>query len=434
MSPALRTLWYLHQLRRSQWWRQDQLRKLQAKKLHAIVQHAYAAVEFYHARFRALGLRPDDLRTVSDLSKLPVTTRSDVIKHFPAGIVARGTDVHACLHRRTSGSTGTPVEVVFNEDDQAFRHAVFYRAMFACGLRLRDKLATGSLYPEGPATWFQQLGLLRRRNIHPQTPVAETLAMLRAYQPDGIYFFASYLHNLAQTIDAEGLRELHPRLVFSHGELLDANTRELVNTVFQTQMFDTYGSSEFIRLAWECPAHGGLHMDVDGYVVEFLEDGEPVSPGERGEIFVTSLNATAMPLLRYPIGDYGVPLDDACACGRGLPLMQHLEGRADDFLLLPDGQLVAPRRLAVTLWETPGVGGFRVIQPAIDRLVVEFTPGRGYSEDTRRTIVEAIHATYGQDLQVEALVVETLPTDRSGKLQKVISEVSKAAALGEEDL
>jgi phenylacetate-CoA ligase len=430
MGSELKTLRYLRQLRRSQWWRAKQLQELQAAKLRAIVRHAYSTVAFYHGRFRSVGLRPDDIRTVSDLSKLPRTTRQDVIEHFPGDIVAQGTDVHACLHRRTSGSTGTPVEVVFDDDDQAFRKALFYRAMFACGLRLGDKLATGSLYPEGAATWFQRMGLLRRRNIHSKTPLAETIAILREYQPDGLYFFASYLHNVAQAVADDELAELYPRLVFSHGELLDARTRQLVNTVFQTQMFDTYGSSEFIRLAWECPAHGGLHLDVDGYVVEFLDDGEAVNPGERGEIVVTSLNARAMPLLRYPIGDYGIPVDDTCACGRGLPLMKHLEGRMDDCILLPDGRLIPPRHIAVTVWEILGVGGFRILQPSIDRIVVEFTAGKDYSANTGEAIVETIRGMYGRDLRVEARLVDGFPADRSGKVKRVTSDVSRVALLG----
>jgi phenylacetate-CoA ligase len=432
VGSGLKTLQYLRSLCRSQWWRVKQLQALQARKLRAIVRHAYYTVPFYHRRFRSVGLRPDDIRTVSGLSKLPRTTRQDIIEHFPKDIVARGTNVKNCLHRRTSGSTGTPVEIVFNDDDQAFRQAIFYRAMFACGLRLRDKLATGSLHPEGAATWFQRMGFLRRRNIHSKTPLGESSAILRAYQPDGLYFFASYLHELAQAVAQGAIGELHPRLVFSHGELLDGKTRQLVNTVFRTQMFDTYGSSEFIRLAWECPAHSGLHSDIDGYVLEFLEDGEPVSLGERGEIVVTSLHATAMPLLRYAIGDYGVPVDDACPCGRGLPLMKHLEGRVDDFLLLPDGRLVPPRRIAVTVWQIPGVAGFRVMQPATDRIIVEFTPSEDYSETTQETIVETVRDVYGQDLQVKALVVDGFRADTSGKIQKVTSAVSKRGSADRE--
>jgi phenylacetate-CoA ligase len=274
------------------------------------------------------------------------------------------------------------------------------------------------------------MGFLRRRNIHSKTPLAATIAILREYQPDGLYFFASYLHELAQAVAEDGLAELHPRLVFSHGELLDAKTRQLVNTVFQTQMFDTYGSSEFVRLAWECPVHGGLHLDVDGYVVEFLDDGEPVNSGERGEIVVTSLNARAMPLLRYSVGDYGIPVDDTCACGRGLPLMKHLEGRMDDFLLLPDGRLVPPRRIAVTVWQVPGVGGFRIIQSAIDQIVIEFTPSKDYSATTPKAIVKTIRDVYGQDLQVDAVVVDGFPADKSGKIRKVISAVSKKGSAG----
>lgn len=282
MLVELKALMDLHNLRKSQWLKGESLKRLQEKKLRAIVNHAYYNVEFYHGRFDSVGIKPSDIRHLEDLSKIPLTLRSDVLDNYPDRMIARGTNLNECMKRETSGSTGTPVEVVFNEEDQAFRIAVFYRAMLECGLRITDKLTTMSYYDEKSAKWFQALGLLRRQNIRSITPLDQVVEKLRKYRPDVFYSYASYLANVAQMVKEEATTEISPRLVLSHAELLGESTRALVRSAFNVEPLDTYGSSEFIRLAWECPERVGLHMDVDGYILEFLEDEKPVSAGERG--------------------------------------------------------------------------------------------------------------------------------------------------------
>lgn len=179
MLVELKALMDLHDLRKSQWLKGESLKRLQEKKLRAIVDHAYNNVEFYHGRFDAVGIKPSDIRHLEDLSKIPLTLRSDVLDNYPDRLIARGTNPAECMKRKTSGSTGTPVEVVFDKRDQAFRMAIFYRALIECGLRITDKLTTMSYNDEKSVKWFQTFGLLRRQNIQTLTPLDQVVERLR---------------------------------------------------------------------------------------------------------------------------------------------------------------------------------------------------------------------------------------------------------------
>ena len=118
---------------------------------------------------------------------------------------------------------------------------------------------------------------------------------------------------------------------------------------------------EFGTFAWECQEHNGYHMDIESLCVEFIKDGEKVSPEEKADIIVTGLFNFTMPLIRYKIGDSGSFSSDLCPCGRGLPLMKIVEGRTDDFLILPSGTLISPRNINF-LENVKGISEYRIIQ------------------------------------------------------------------------
>ena len=111
--------------------------------------------------------------------------------------------------------------------------------------------------------------------------------------------------------------------------------RAQIEHAFQAECFDDYSTFEFHHVAYECPRHR-YHLAADNVAVEFVRDGRPARPGEEGEILLTGLTNNAMPLIRYAIGDVGVPGDEICPCGRGFPTMQLIQGRVDDFVVLPD--------------------------------------------------------------------------------------------------
>jgi phenylacetate-CoA ligase len=128
-----------------------------------------------------------------------------------------------------------------------------------------------------------------------------------------------------------------------NAELIDNESRNYLEDVFGAPYCDQFGCAEVDRTAWQCLKRNGYHMDVDSVITEFVDkNGQPVSSGERGEITYTSLFNLAMPLIRYKIGDVGVPSSNMCSCGNNLPLMKVVEGRKDSFLLLPNNRIVSP--------------------------------------------------------------------------------------------
>ena len=174
------------------------------------------------------------------------------------------------------------------------------------------------------------------------------------------------LRLLAEAVKKNYIQDINPKVVFGTSELLDPETRKYINSVFDVEMIDHFGCVELNRTAWECSEHAGYHIDVDAVIMEFIENGENVSSGERGEIVYTGLYNYAMPLIRYRIGDIGIPSDESCPCGRGLPLMKLIEGRSDSFMQVPDGRIFSPIIWTLIIRKIPGVGQLKAIQEKID--------------------------------------------------------------------
>ena len=421
----LRKLWLLFQLRRNAWRRTEDLLKIQEKKLRAIVKHAYENVEFYHKKFDSEGLKPSDVKSVEDLKKLPVTTKQEIRDDYPKSIVAKEVDVKKCKKYRTSGSTGMPLTVILDKNAEDYRAAVFGRPFFECGLRLRDKMVTivDERHVKRDKKWYQHLGLQRWFYVSASQRVDEQLPLIAAYRPDAIFGYPSWLYLLAKTMRKEGSEQLFPRLVFSTAEILTHEQRSCIESSLEVDVLDFYGCVEVERVAWECRERVGYHMDVDSVVTEFVKDNEEVSPGERGNLILTCLYNYAMPLIRYNIGDVGVPSNEKCTCGRGLPLMKHIEGRADDLVTAPNGKILVPENFAQMMRAIPGIGQYKVIQQKKNEIIVQIVKGAGFSQNTIRMVREEIKRILGSDVHVKAFIVSEIERDNSGKLRAVVSNV-----------
>lgn len=235
--------------------------------------------------------------------------------------------------------------------------------------------------------------------------------------------YPSILWLLAETVQDRKIKGIHPRLIFSTSELLSEQVREIINSSFNVELFDFYGSVEFGNFAWECQEHAGYHIDSESVVVEFLKNGEMVSPGVKGQIVVTGLFNYVMPLIRYYLGDIGTPSDEKCSCGRGLPLMKVVDGRADDFLVLPSGRIISPRSIHV-LHYIDGIARYRIIQEKMDEFIVQIVKGRNLSQKTVSQVKEEIlRGCLGEDVKIRVELVDEIPRDKSGKIRAVMSKI-----------
>jgi phenylacetate-CoA ligase len=170
----------------------------------------------------------------------------------------------------------------------------------------------------------------------------------------------------------------------------------------------------------------GYHLNIDNVLMEFVDDSERVSPGEHGEIVCTGFSNHAMPLIRYRIADVGIPSQERCSCGRGLPLMKIVEGREDDFLVTLDGRVISPLIFfPYPFANSEQIKQFRVIQERKDRLVIQVVLDESSRNESRifEKATREISRVFGDATQVEFQVLQSIERDPSGKIRKVISHV-----------
>jgi phenylacetate-CoA ligase len=279
------------------------------------------------------------------------------------------------------------------------------------------------LVPDYPVqkTWFRRLGIMREELVSVQQPVGAIIEALRGIKPDVISGFPSVLSLLAREIEAKNITGISPRMVITHAETLTDHSRKEIGDAFNAEVYDIYGSVETSRLAFECKEHLGYHMINDSAIIEFIKGGKNIYGHEPGEIVVTGLYNYEMPLIRYKLGDVGIPSNKKCNCGRGFPLMSSIEGRADDFLILPSGRIISPRGFK---YYVPGIAEYRMIQAEKDRFVMQVVKGKGFSKETISQIERQIKAgCLGENVRCEVELVKELPRERTGKLRTIVSKV-----------
>ncbi len=421
---AVNTFRLLLQARKNQWLKPSELEELQEKRLRAMIKHAYDNTEFYRRKFKDAGIRPEDIRTVDDLRKVPYTTKDELRKNSTGSMIARGVDLGKCLITETSGSTGIPTKVVYDPPANDFSKAINLRSHIENGLTVTSRWAIfGDPHHFQKPKWFQKFGIFSPRWISAFDPVEKQVEFLREFKPDVIGGYTSSILLLARAVEERGITDIAPKAVISTSELLDPSTREYIDSIFNVRMVDHFGCVELNRTAWECSEHAGYHIDVDAVVMEFISGGEPAAPGERGEIVYTGLYNYAMPLIRYRVEDVGVPSDEMCPCGRGLPLMKLVEGRSDSFMQNPDGRIFSPIIWTLIMRQIPGVGQFKAIQERKDLVRILVVRDQAFTEATSGQIVHDVQEVMGEGVQVDVEVVEEIPKDPSGKVRCAVSKV-----------
>lgn len=420
-----RQIYYLSQLQRHQWFKGVDLRRSQNQRLRAIINHSYHNVPFYNNLFKSLGVKPKDIKTVKDLQKIPILTKENVIKNYPGEIIRKGVDIKQCHTRSTTGSTGIPLRISFGSKDYCYHIALHVFVLFAQGLKLNDKYVT--IFHKGKHLFnnilFKKLGLLNWENISIFKPVEEIIEALQKSNPDVINSYPSILLLLSKEIEKRNISGINPRFIRHGGESLTESSRNRIGKNFKSELYAQYGTEEFGAIAFECKARSGYHIVSDAVVIEIIKDGETVAEGEEGEIVVTCLYNYTMPLIRYKLGDIGTFTSEKCACGRGFPLIKSIEGRSDDYLILPSGKKVSPRVINV-LEDIPGVARYKTIQETKNKIVVNLIKGKGFSQKTIDQIKNHIkNGCNGEEIDIDVKLVKEIPQNRRGKARAVISYV-----------
>jgi len=418
-----RVFWYYYQLSKSQWLKPPELRMLQNKRLRAILKHAHENVRICHEKFDSVGVKPDDIRTVEDLSKLPFITKEEVWSGIPDRSIAKGYEKRA-IRTTTSGTTGGPMPIYQDKKVRDYSHASKFRMDRAVGISPWDKTFRIRFMgpPEKPeakqSRWKTLAKHWKRRGIdyylwdrwfekedHITYGADKIVPDIIRYQPKLLFSNPSCLRLVAEAIADMEIRSLHPKALRSGGEVLDEATRKFLESSFGCDVYNGYGSNESGgAIAWECKRKEGLHINADLLILEVVRNGDPVGPGERGEIVITGLLNYAMPLIRYRIRDVGVLSDEQCSCGRGLPLLKSVEGREVDCFTLPNGRTVPPKVIMTAIQGTPGVSRYQAVQESRNKVAIELMKHKNDPDVSISDLKARCHKILGDDVEIEVFL------------------------------
>ena len=403
----LRTLLHTSRLSHSE------LRTLQERKLRAVIRHAYEQVPYYQSLFRSAGLSTEDIRTVEDLHHMPITTKEELRGAGLHNITARGIDLKSCLSFHTSGSTGKPFTVCATRREIRTRRLVDFRALLSTGVRPRDVLAVLGPERTRPSRLHDRLGLYRTEVIPGLLPVDEQIEQLRKLEPTVLWAYPTVLRALLHRVDYRLSELVHPRTLITSAEPFDEVMRERLRADLDMELFNFYGANEVGRIAWECPAHQGLHVNADHVLLECLEEDRPVGWGKCGVVVLTTLNAFAMPFIRYRLGDTCMLLNNSCSCGTTFPLIGPPTGREDDMIQLPSGKLLSPWGCHFILRSFEVVDQFRLIQESPDHLVLQLVSQKGFTAASlaqlRARLLEQLLEPVKLDVQLVDFIRDDAP-------------------------
>ena len=250
---------------------------------------------------------------------------------------------------------------------------------------------------------------------------------MRAFRPRMLFGYPSALSQLAFRARRTGLRmdDVGIRVAFCTSEVLRPEWREAIGTVFGCGVVNEYGARDAGFIARECPA-GGLHVTAEELIVEIVDDaGAPLPDGEEGEIVVTNLAGPEFPFIRYRTGDRGVLSRARCGCGRGLPMLERISGRANDGLVTQAGGWVHGSAVNHLMRDLPGLKAYRIEQDALDRVRIMLVLEAELPDALSTALVAHFRAVLGQSVDVELVTVDAIAPLPNGKFRHIICNVAR---------
>ena len=429
----------LAELDRTQWLSPEGMAEYQTRQLNGLLQTALSHSPWHAGRLRAAGLAEvvrDGAVTLADLARLPTMNKRDardnveqlVWRAVPGGV----------FKYTTGGSSGEPLIFYFGRTRQAADAAGRLRARRWWGVQPGER----EVYLWGAPVELNKtdrIKTLRDRLVNQlllnafemsSARMDDYLTSLHAWNPKAVYGYASSLALLAAHAESRGMRPKLSalRVVNATGEPLFPHQRELIERVFGVPVSIEYGARDAGLMALQSP-DGTLLQMSETHLIEVLDDaGNPV---EEGEAVITSLVSEAQPFIRYRTGDVVRRSGKADPGGRGLEVLDAVIGRQTDFIVAADGRIMHALAVIYVLRAIPGVGQFKLIQHAVDRMEVQVVPDARWNDDACAAVIQGLRARLGPTLNVDLKLQDAIAPEASGKHRYVVSHVPMQGGLAQ---
>lgn len=415
-------------LMKSQWWDEEQLKRYQEEKLRILIRHSVETVPYYHDLFNELKLKPEEIKTLADLKKLPILTKVVIkregIDRFTSSAIPKN-KIRSC---GSSGSTGEPLFYYDTKESYSMNLAANLRGWYWMNYRLGDKYI--KLSQNARKNPIKRLQDKMSRNLYLATnPLIESnykfiLNEIEKYKPIVIRCYPDPLLFLARYKQFHKEYTYHPRAITTTGNTLHPETRVEIETAFGCKVFDSY-SCEGNSIVFECPTHTCYHSTGEYGISEVIDEKDNNITDGVGRLISTDLWNLAHPFIRYDTQDFVEISETPCVCGRINLRINKILGRDNEVLIMDTG-----RRFIVHNF----TGFFQVDSPEINRSVDQFQIVKRQDGSVLfrlavngkylSSVSDYIRSFWENEFQAKVTIeiVDQIPLTQSGKHRFIINE------------
>jgi len=428
------TAWHLRRESSLPFWPLERVKALQSRRIREIVAFAWREVPFYREAMANAWLRPEDLRTADDLALLPLIGKQE-LQENPAQFSPAGRKLSG-LALQSSGTSGRS-RVVHQDESALFWSLVNGHRQ---RLGLVEIVGKRAGYREAVITrldglphqirtfyethaWLPSRWELQRLMISPAETFSQLHAKLQEFRPDVVGGYGAHLGAYFRWVGRQHAGSHLPKaIIYGADRMADAD-RRLIEEQLGIPVFSFYQAAEALRIAFQCERRQGLHVSLDQIVVRAIDTaGRNVEPGGTGEIVISNLVNRATVLLNYRLGDVVTLGRAACPCGRSLPTIERIDGRADDLVSMPDGSSLHALGILNGLQAVPGVVQLQLVQEEMRRfrLLVVWAESVGWSS-AEANLRSSFAASLGTDAALSIERVPAILPEAGGKVRAAIS-------------
>ncbi len=415
----------------------DYLRGLQLERLRKMVQHAYDHVELFNSRMKERNLVPADVKSLSDIAKLPFMVKADLRDTYPFGLFAVPMSEVVRLHA-SSGTTGKPIVVGYTRSDLEVWMEVVKRAFASCGLTRDDVIQVSygyGLFTGGLGAHYgaEALGATVVPTSGGNTQ--RQIMLMRDFGTTAVCCTPSYFNFMIEQALAQGIdmRDLPIKAGIFGAEPWTEEMRKRIEAASGIKAYDIYGLSEIIGpgVAIECGCQQGMHVFEDHFYPEIInpETGEVLPDGETGELVLTTLSKYAMPMIRYRTRDITKIIAEPCECGRTIRRIARISSRSDDMFIIR-GVNVFPSQIETAILSVDGtMPHYNIIlytENGLDNIEVDVEINEELFSDKVRSmealqhrLTSAIEGLIGLRVRVKLVAPNTIQRSE-GKARRVI--------------
>lgn len=420
-------------LEKTQNFMKDQIIEYQTNKFISIIKHAYQTVPYYKKLFDQHGINQTDIQSLDDAKKIPLLTKDDIKNNLNELISSKFTRKKLVMGA-TSGTTGTPLKVLWDQNTCVYTNAVDWRQKSWASVYYGDKIAQllgrPIVSPKKTKKPFWQIDHIHKQlwmsSFHlSDENIIHYVDKLSSYKPVAIEGYPSTLYILAEYLNRNNI-VLPMKAAFSSSETLLPFQKEEIMRAFSCNLFDFYGLAERVIFATECEFHDGKHLNFEYGYTEIVDDvGHNVENGENGYLVSTSLQNYGMPLIRYKTTDITQFKSGTCKCGCHMPRIENITTKAEDIVVTPEGKMISASILTHPFKMVNGITKSQIIQEQTNHIILKLVTDDRYNKNEENSLLENIRYRVGANIDISIERVNDIPRTKSGKYRWVISKVPK---------